>query len=1009
MTRRSRTERRAAPVRIVVLAIAVACVTAGAGLAQEPTPEPPVEGCSENTPRSCDLQIGRGAAPVPTEQDVVIEVVVTNVTGVDRGGTALIATPPAPAAPRTSKTRSLAAEQSQPVSFRFERDATWEGRLTFVVTLSPDENADNNTVSIDVDFGGAEEGAPDLALAAGDPPGRPRGETIGVRVRVTNQGPEPASAEITVTPRWEGEAASATAEEIPPGEARTVEIPFPVPAAARGAPATFDATATALEGEEETADNEAEITVDIPAAVPDLAAGRPRVEQDESGSAEVITTIRNVGAGRSEATSARARVAGRRSAPAEVPALDAGASTEVRNHVRIPPSHRGRRVRFRVRVAALATETVRDNNTAEAVVRTLEDGGGGDDGSSLPIVPIIAAVVIAGAAAALLIPRWLGDGPPPQPPDEPPDVPPPPFGGERRVVTGFASPDDPGRLLEPDEPLVAGQPCHFCVEVGPPVAPETATDPAALLDVVVFPLAGELGLSRDATRGVLELAPRGGEGRVVRQPADVDAPADVARRRLLFSLRPQAPGGELRCSLYCRGVLVWSQRVDVPAAPVGAAGDRAERSATVDFGIAPTLAPSHLARLPKHRLSLLLNSTAEGTHVLTIAGEGAFSAALVLDPMQLQQMLDSLRGALRMAAWGSNGEWSEDRAYLYETSEPERLRLDVARLAVRSRRFYQDLSERLVAAGWDWRDLRERMRAQGMVQLAIKESPTHLLPTALIYDRPLDDTHQDFAAYELCPAFLAACHDDPPLEDTACFRGECPHWGKETVVCPSGFWGFRHDLGATVSSRGPGQADIVGEIAVAARPELVMAVSTDSRFEGREAHELAIRELCDGGWHHATTRQDALAMLSEGRAHVVYFYCHGGVQNDNPTLQIGTGPDSLLTPSWLGEHGPTWSDPRPLVVLNGCRTTAVEPRNALNFVSVWLSMLRAAGVVGTDITVFEPLASAFAERCLTLFLQGVPLGRAVRLARLGLLKEGNPLGLTYVPFALASLRLVEQA
>lgn len=70
-------------------------------------------------------------------------------------------------------------------------------------------------------------------------------------------------------------------------------------------------------------------------------------------------------------------------------------------------------------------------------------------------------------------------------------------------------------------------------------------------------------------------------------------------------------------------------------------------------------------------------------------------------------------------------------------------------------------------------------------------------------------------------------------------------------------------------------------------------------------------------------------------------------------------------------------------------------------------MLRASGVVGTDITVFEPLASAFAERCLARFLAGEPLGRAVRLARLGLLQEGNPLALTYVPFALAGLHLAK--
>jgi hypothetical protein len=51
------------------------------------------------------------------------------------------------------------------------------------------------------------------------------------------------------------------------------------------------------------------------------------------------------------------------------------------------------------------------------------------------------------------------------------------------------------------------------------------------------------------------------------------------------------------------------------------------------------------------------------------------------------------------------------------------------------------------------------------------------------------------------------------------------------------------------------------------------------------------------------------------------------------------------------------------------------------------------------------LASAFAEECLKRFFAGDPIGDAVRGARLALLKQGNPLGLAYVPFVLPSLRL----
>jgi hypothetical protein len=65
----------------------------------------------------------------------------------------------------------------------------------------------------------------------------------------------------------------------------------------------------------------------------------------------------------------------------------------------------------------------------------------------------------------------------------------------------------------------------------------------------------------------------------------------------------------------------------------------------------------------------------------------------------------------------------------------------------------------------------------------------------------------------------------------------------------------------------------------------------------------------------------------------------------------------------------------------------------------------AAGVIGTEITIFEPLACTFAEKFAALFLAGVPIGEAVRRVRLAILSEENPLGLVYIPFVLASAAL----
>jgi hypothetical protein len=131
----------------------------------------------------------------------------------------------------------------------------------------------------------------------------------------------------------------------------------------------------------------------------------------------------------------------------------------------------------------------------------------------------------------------------------------------------------------------------------------------------------------------------------------------------------------------------------------------------------------------------------------------------------------------------------------------------------------------------------------------------------------------------------------------------------------------------------------------------------------------------------------------------------------NPYLQIGDKDE--LDPNNWGFEGIEWTGPNPLVFINGCHTVSLNPEVTLDFVSSFVQTSGAAGVIGTEITIFEPLAVRFAEECFKRFIgapphkEKMPIGKAVRGARLALLRDGNPLGLVYIPYAMASLRLQE--
>ena len=609
---------------------------------------------------------------------------------------------------------------------------------------------------------------------------------------------------------------------------------------------------------------------------------------------------------------------------------------------------------------------------------------------------------------------------------------------ERVVSTGFAN------LVNPTAPLVASQPLvpatdyYFWFQLGETLQPG-AIDAAAVplsidklpvgtqLTVVLYAFEGELEIATDGDVGQLALQSNG-TFRVSRQPVQhlPGVPADLLTRRLLFSIRTPFSLGpaRLRCSTFCRGVLLESRLVQVVIGPDSVAEQQPALRSSVDYTLSRSLDPAFLAELTPHSLSVLLNDNGDTTHGLRLFGTDdaeIFNRDARLTDFQLQDLIEVARAAQRRVAWGDTDAWTDAKVYRYRDGrrDLDRLANDLARMAVAGYRVYGKLIERL--GGPQRATLERLLRESVLVQIAMKESAGAYLPAAMMYD-----IHFDTGAFlinstqhHLCPTFEAALLGDQALDECACFHGACPTRAQSEVVradptrlmqelgpvvCPSGFWGFRHKLGLPLSVGEVGDTPLT--IGYTNAP--VMTAGIWASFEEWPKHEVQLRA---GGrqLEVGKSRADVLRLLRASHPQVVYFYCHGGFAGDgSPCLFVGGPDDAGITPDNLEANGIQWQTPQPLVFINGCNTTSLEPKAAFDFVSSFVQEVHAAGVIGSEITVFEPLARAFAEVALERFLGGAPIGEAVRQARLGLLKDGNPLGLVYVPFVIGSLRMVSQ-
>lgn len=593
------------------------------------------------------------------------------------------------------------------------------------------------------------------------------------------------------------------------------------------------------------------------------------------------------------------------------------------------------------------------------------------------------------------------------------------------VSTGVSEPHRPDVPWPASRPLLPDTEYVYWFEVGtspaagaiddrfvPLVLPPEAV-PGTVLTVALFGLDGELALVPGADVGELSVRDDRTVG-VLRQPGAAER--RPAGHRLRFRIRTPSRTGvhRLRCNLYCGQTLLQSRLVHVAVGTEDPAGAAAVRS-TTDYVLVSDLGAATSARLPDTTLSVFLNDDGRGSHsfrFLGRVGEEVVKADTTLAGLDLQDLVEMARAALRMVTWEDGEPWN-GQAFRYVSGTEDDLGGDLIELACVGYRLWTELVRGVaeVAAPGSEKPLlalQALLRAPGTVEFASKERANLVVPVALIYDYLLD---VDSTKLRVCADALDAIAKHRSLAAQPCFRGDCRFAADDTIVCPGGFWGFRHHIGvpqsrsttAVVEPAVVTPTDGVTPIRFDGRPHCVVGVAHD--FAGTHVESVCYRGD-DDSWPAIDDRDVLLRVLRGQRMpHLVYLFCHGVGQRGSLAIQVGRKDSDVISSTQFSDDRIRWSSPRPLVVLNGCYTAAVEPRSALNFVQALIGRANAAGVVGTEVTVFPELAASFGDLLLDACLGGgETIGEAMRTARLALLAGGNPLGLVYTAYAAPGLR-----
>jgi hypothetical protein len=538
------------------------------------------------------------------------------------------------------------------------------------------------------------------------------------------------------------------------------------------------------------------------------------------------------------------------------------------------------------------------------------------------------------------------------------------------------------------ETLMPGHDYLLETQIGPAVASSAVTnawrnsfpenlidEDAPTLDVVVH--SAEFGIS--AQRHPLVLPPNG------------------ATETLTIGVRtPDHEGNaSIRILVYHRNNCLMSQLL---RAYVGGKG----RGYQVIIDYVLTADSSQLDALNPQALAMHCAVGADGSFRLAVHGDDhdMFTAPLRED--RIREAANMARYAMLDVHFGI-----EDGPSRYDgenSRSPAECCEDLSLLASRGWTLYQNAIGDADRRAEFRQLLRTTSRVEGRaasIQIAIAGAEVVAFPWQLVYDIPITS---QATSLTVCPA-LAAWMSGGRVE----IPSVCPLDHPRNTLCPFGFWGYAYELATPLSATGGSQALVVRR-APARRTTALAAISEELDGDLSAQHLVRLKERVAV---FESRDADSLEQMLRLMPDLVYFYCHGkrepirGASGQRPLLEIGTSdriaPEDVL--AWADGWPPIrWTDPRPLVVMNGCHTSELTPELLTDFVSAF-GDLDASGAIGTEIALTQPIAGEAFEWLLAALLDGHGVAAAVRRMRWRLLRKGNVMGLAYTPYCYGGLRL----
>jgi hypothetical protein len=604
--------------------------------------------------------------------------------------------------------------------------------------------------------------------------------------------------------------------------------------------------------------------------------------------------------------------------------------------------------------------------------------------------------------------------------------------------------------------LTVGETYQLCIQIGPQDVHVQTVGATAVIEEV-FKWTPEM-------EGVwLEVGVSGLDFEVLGAPVqELWMPRDSTSDPLFFAVVPRRQEVAcLRFSVYLKQNVIQSFRLAALTHPTSEQKETTPelrrallagaldlpREAIGDVSYLPRLDYSTAANVqtimsrPARGLSIVANEVA-GRKAITLKGPDLFAVQI---PKDLKDYVTKVRGALKSIStppvpgvspekwgypWGLPGGGQN-------AGTPKRLKDSLKQLAEAGWQLFDRIIPRFPADGNNQDSQRQELcRLLDEKQQVIHVAHTLLddvLPWSALYDRLYDPEKEtekgEPVAHDACLAALPTpdgnlpftkCGTSPQCllsEQQKTLRREQgqPLLVSDTVACPLHFWGFKHlvEMPAQQVSEAAGSATEQQDC-ILPDGQLQLALGYNPHFAIYQKHLDELDKVTSGPPPTAVwkarkfLRDDVVEMLQDVTLDFIYLYCHAYASREEnffpPFLEFGQAGKPARIRSDQLDFATPWKH-HPLVFLNGCGTAGFNPEAISPFIEKFVRDRKAAGVIGTEIPVWEQLATEFARSFLENFLRDDSAGVALLRARRVLLAQNNPLGLVYTLYGPSHLKI----